>query len=80
MYALELNWLKEFDEGELLNRHNDVEHNNIERRFSDMSRQIGELTNIALSLTERLSSNTREGNGLNTLFFDPNGSNHSDDQ
>ena len=38
-----------------------------------MSRKIGELTNIALSLTERLSSNTTEGNGLNTLFFDPNG-------
>ena len=63
----------EFDEGNLLNRNDSVEHNNIERRFSDMSRQIGELTNIVLSLTERLSSNTRERNGLNTLSSDPNG-------
>ena len=38
-----------------------------------MSRQIGELPNIVLSLTERLSSNTREGKGLNTLSSEPNG-------
>ena len=65
----------EFDEGNLLNRNrnNNVDHNNIERRFSEMSRQISELTNIVLSLTERLFSNNREGNGLNTLIFDPNG-------
>ena len=63
----------EFDEGDVLNRNTNVKHNNRERRFSDMSRQIGEITNIVLSLTERLSSNTREGNGLNTLSFDPNG-------
>ena len=59
-----------FDEGDLLNRNNNVEHNNIERRFSDMSRQIGEITNIVLSLPERISSNTKEGNCLNTLSFD----------
>ena len=58
----------EFDEGDLLNRNN-IEHNNIERRFSDMSSQIGELTNIVLSLTEKLSANTREGIGLNSLSF-----------
>ena len=42
-----LSWAQmvEFDEGDLLNRNNDVEHINLERRFSDMSRQIGELTN-----------------------------------
>ena len=45
----------EFDEGDLLNRNSDFENNNIERRFSDRSRQIGELANIVLSLTERLS-------------------------
>ena len=32
--------MTEFDEDDLLNRNNDVEHNNIERRFSYMSRQI----------------------------------------
>ena len=48
----------EFDEGDLLYRNKNFEHNNIEHRFSDMSRQVGELTNIVLSLTERLSCNT----------------------
>ena len=38
-----------------------------------MSRQIGELTNIVVSSNERLSSITREENGLNTLSFDPKG-------
>ena len=65
-------------EGDLLNRNNNVDHKNIERRFSDISCQIGELTNIILSLIERLSSNNREGNGLNTLSFDPNGRSHTD--
>ena len=63
----------EFDERDFPIRNNDVEHNDIERRFSDRSRQIGELTNIVLSLIERLSSNTREGNGLNTSSSDSNG-------
>ena len=65
--------MAEFDEGNLLKRNRDFENDKIERRFSDMSRQISELTNIVLSLTERLSSKTREGNGLNTLSSEPNG-------
>ena len=63
----------DFDEGDLLYRNRDFENDNIERKFSDMSRQIGELTNIVISLTEKLSSNTDEGNGLNTLSSEPNG-------
>ena len=62
----------EFDEGDLLYKNSDFENTNIERRVSDMSRQIGELTNLVLSLTEMLSSNIREGNGLNTLSSEPN--------
>ena len=38
-----------------------------------MNRQIDEITNIVLSLTEKLSSNIREGNCLNTLSSEPNG-------
>ena len=57
----------EFNEGDLLTRNSDFETKTIiEHSFSDMGRQIGELPNIMLSLTERLSSNTREVNGLNT--------------
>ena len=37
-----------------------------------MSRHNGEITNIALSLTEKLSSNAREGNGLNTYHLNLN--------
>ena len=53
-----------FDEGDLLNRNRDFDNDNIERTFSEMSRQIGEFTNIVLSLTEKLSLNTKEGNGF----------------
>ena len=63
----------EFDEGDLLNRDGDFENNKIERRFSDMGRQIGELPNKVLSLTGRFSSNTREEQCLNASFSEPNG-------
>ena len=56
-----------FDDSEILNGNRDSAKDSIEQKFSDMNRQIGELTNIALLLTGKLSSNTREGNGLNTL-------------
>ena len=64
--------LFEFDESDLLNKNFDFENNNTGRRFSDMMRQIGDLANIVLSFTERLSSNARGGNGLNTLSTEPN--------
>ena len=32
-----------------------------------MNRQIGELTGLVLALTQQISSNPREGNGLNTV-------------
>ena len=37
----------------------------IDQRFYEIKRQIGDLTNIVLALTQRVSSNTRERNGLN---------------
>ena len=36
-----------------------------------MNRQIGELTNFVLSLTEKISSNIREGNDINVLSNEP---------
>ena len=47
----------EFDNGDVLNRDRDFDRKRIEQRFSDMNRQIGELTSIVLSLTEKSSSN-----------------------
>ena len=38
----------EFDNGDILNRDRDFDRNRIEQRFSDMNRQIGELTNMVL--------------------------------
>ena len=36
--------------------------------FLDINKQIGELTSLVKTLTEKLSSNPREGNGLNNPF------------
>ena len=37
-----------------------------------MKRQIGELTDLVLALTQQISSNPREGNGLNTVTTSTN--------
>ena len=37
-----------------------------ERRFNEMNRQIGELTSLVRTLTERISSSNREENGNNS--------------
>ena len=62
----------EFDDGEIIDGNRDFDNNRIEQRFCDKNRQIGELTDIVLSLTEKLSSNIREGNGSNPLSTEPN--------
>ena len=38
----------------------------IDQRFSNMNKQISELTGLGLALTEKLSSNPGEGNNQNT--------------
>ena len=55
----------EFDSIDILNRQNIMEGNPIDKRFNEMNRQIGELTDLDLALTQQISSNPREGNGLN---------------
>ena len=57
----------EFDSHDILNRQNNTEMNVIDRRFNEMNRQMGELTDIVLALTQQISSNPREGNGLNAV-------------
>ena len=57
----------EFDSHDILNRQNNTERNVIDRRFKEMNRQIGELTDLVLALTQQISSNPREGNLLNTV-------------
>ena len=59
--------IREFDNGDLLNGRNDNERSIVDQRFFEMNKQITELTNIVLMLTEKISSSNREGNNLNTV-------------
>ena len=43
----------------------DHERIRIERRFNEMNRQIGELSLLVRTLTEKISSGNREQNGNN---------------
>ena len=62
----------EFDSHDILNRQNNTERNVKDRRFNEMNSQIGELTDLVLALTQQISSNPREGNGLNTVTTSTN--------
>ena len=68
--------MTELDSDNLLNDRNHVKRNVIDQRFYEMNRQIGELTDLVLALTQQISSNHREGNGLTIAKLSANG--HSD--
>ena len=51
----------EFDSHHILNRQNNTEKNVIDRQFNEMNRQIGELTDLVLALTQQISSNLAKG-------------------
>ena len=65
--------MNEFDSGNLLDYGNESERHTVNQRFNEMNKQISELTNLVLALTEKISSNdkisssNREGNDLNTV-------------
>ena len=60
--------MSEFDNGYLLDYSGESERRAVNQRFTEMTRQISELTNLVLALTEKISSNekpsssNREGN------------------
>ena len=64
--------MNDFDNGNLLNYGNETERRSVNQRFTEKNKQISELTNLVLALTEKISSNettssrNREGNVLNT--------------
>ena len=62
----------EFHSHDILNRQNSTERTVIDRRFNEMKRQIGELTDLVLALTQQISSNPREGNEINTVTTNAN--------
>ena len=51
-----------------MDQERDHEKIRIEQRFMEMNRQISELINLVNTLTEKVTSNPREDNGLRTLF------------
>ena len=59
--------MREFDNGNLLHRRNETERLTVSQRFSEMNKQITELTNLVFVLTEKISSSNKEGNDLNTV-------------
>ena len=63
--------MNEFDDGNLLSYCNEAERRSVDSRFSEMNRQINELTKSVLVLTEKLSSSNREGYILNTISNEP---------
>ena len=62
----------EFESHDILNRQNNTERAVIGRRFNEMNRQIGEITDLVLAFTQQISSNPREGNQLNTVTTNAN--------
>ena len=58
--------IDELDDGNLIRTNNNSEQRSIDQRFSEMNKQISELTGLVLALTEKLSSNNGEGNNQST--------------
>ena len=59
--------ITDFDSNEILNRQKNTERNMIDQQFYEMNRQIGGLTDLVIALTQQISSDPREGNGLNAV-------------
>ena len=72
--------MNEFDNGDLLDNRNDIGRRTVNQRFSEMKKQITELTNLVLVLTEKIPSSNREGNVLSTASNgqDTRSDNHHD--
>ena len=51
--------MSEFDNGNLLDYSGESERRAVNQRFTEMTRQINELTNLVLALTEKISSNEK---------------------
>ena len=58
--------IDELYRGNFIRTEQPSEQMTIDQRFSNMNKQISELTGLVLALTEKLSSNPGEGNNQNT--------------
>ena len=59
--------INEFNNGDFLNYQNGNDRHTVDLRFSEMNKQISDLTNLVLALTEKISSSNRDGNESNTV-------------
>ena len=66
--TLSRNQINEFENGDLINVRHNSSLNSVDQRFMEMNKQISDLTNIVLALTEKISSSTTECSGLNTVI------------
>ena len=64
--------MAELDTDDLLNRQRKNDGYSIDQRFNEINRQIGDLTDIVLTLTQQFSSNNREGSRLNVATTSAN--------
>ena len=53
------------DSEDVLTRHHGNHDNNVDQRFNELNRQIGDLTSIVLTLTNQIASINGEGNRPN---------------
>ena len=64
--------IADLDSGNLISTERSSEQRTIDQRFIEMNRQINDLTGLVLALTEKITSNVGEGNGINSVS-DKNG-------
>ena len=64
--------IADLDSDDLLNRRRNNDNYSIDQRFNEINRQIGDLTNIVLTLTHQFTSVNGEGNRLNTAASSAN--------
>ena len=64
--------MTDLDNGDILIRQHSNKRNAINQRFYEMNRQYAELFNLVLGLTQQMSSNPRERNGLNVATTSAN--------
>ena len=62
----------DLDSDDVLTRHQNSNNYSIDQRFNEINRQIGDLTNIVLTLTNQFASVNGEGNRLNTATTSDN--------
>ena len=64
--------IADLNSDDLLHRQQSNDNLSIDRRFNEINRQIGDLTNIVLTLTNQFASVNGEGNRLNTATTSAN--------